>query len=488
LKTAAAGAAAAGIAGATSGPLLRKLFPPAIAQEPKSINSAIVIGSGFGGLTTAMLLADMGKQVTVIEKCHRPGGRCQQKNYPNGQHSTVGYMEWYDTDLEMFWLVNELGYAKKDYYAWPDPSFYQWRGEYHYETSGWTKLINELPWDDAGGPADEFAFEDYVWRYGDTAIEPFDDPASTYQDYDYTDFEDWMLTNHRSDVTEFWDINHRSEFGCPTYRQSAGMGLYSSYYWSESNSYALNDGNYGFIERMVQRLPAGSLKLNTAVSSVENTATGVKVTAKGKKYTADVAIVAVPHINVAGIVPELPSNRVAALESLGSLKSIVCLQQYTEPFWETIHGVQGWGGYSDHGVYGTTRPGSYCIDVETVNQNAQPEGILSEYINEPETLDFWSTYKGIHAGTNITRNVTGAMLDDIENYWPEVRNYLINNSERAYMWEPYVPAYEPRYVLDGTYALNRIPIGNIYFAADYIYDSGGNSAVLAAKDAVANFT
>lgn len=76
------------------------------------------------------------------------------------------------------------------------------------------------------------------------------------------------------------------------------------------------------------------------------------------------------------------------------------------------------------------------------------------------------------------------MLEDLENYWPGATNYCIENSKCAYMWEPYVPVFKPRYVLDGTYAKNRLPIGNIWFAADYIYDAGGNSAVIAARDVV----
>ncbi len=36
----------------------------------------LVIGAGIGGITTAALLARHGYEVTVAEKCQRPGGRC----------------------------------------------------------------------------------------------------------------------------------------------------------------------------------------------------------------------------------------------------------------------------------------------------------------------------------------------------------------------------------------------------------------------------
>jgi len=486
LKTAAAGAAAAGIAGTMRGRLLRDLFPPAIAQEPKPINSAIVIGSGFGGLTAAMLLAEMGKQVTVIEKCHRPGGRCQVYTYPNGQHATVAFMEWYDMDEDMWWLVNELGYAKKDYYIWPDATFYNWRDQYNYNTN-WTKLINSLPWDDPGGADDELAYEDWCWKNRGQIAEPVDLPPSNYDTFDHTDFETWMLDNYRNDVTEFWGINMGGEFGTAINLQSAGAGVWYSDYWNNDYCYALKDGNYGFIERMVSRLPAGSLVLNKEISSVENTATGVEVTAKGQKYTADVAIVSVDHTAVANIVPELPSERVAALAEQGSSKSYVALQQYSERFWKTVHGMEGWGGYSDMGINHTLTPGNLTTDDETSNQTGTT-GILSQYLNEPFSLDYWSSPKGIHPSKRTASQVTDTVLDDMETFWPDARDYLIEGSERVYAWEPYTAMFPPRYVLDGKYAANRIPIGNIYFAAAYIYNAGASSAVLAARDTVSNFT
>lgn len=40
--------------------------------------SAIVIGAGIGGITTAVHLAQRGMQVTVVEKYHQAGGRCNR--------------------------------------------------------------------------------------------------------------------------------------------------------------------------------------------------------------------------------------------------------------------------------------------------------------------------------------------------------------------------------------------------------------------------
>jgi phytoene desaturase len=40
------------------------------------MTSVLVIGAGIGGITTAARLAQQGFQVTILEKCSQPGGRC----------------------------------------------------------------------------------------------------------------------------------------------------------------------------------------------------------------------------------------------------------------------------------------------------------------------------------------------------------------------------------------------------------------------------
>jgi len=474
--------------------LLKKLFPPVKAQEPIPINSAIVVGGGLAGLTAAMLLTDMGKEVTLLESCHRPGGRVQQAEYPNGQYGIVGFYEWYDRqlDADMWWLLDELGFRRADYARYPDATFYNWRGEYHYDAR-WRKLIDSLPWDDKGGAEAFRASEDEVGELmEEVCVWPLD--TGGYPDYDYTDFEDWMLYNPdetphwRPDVAEFWDLSIRSEVGVQSYQFSAAFGIMSCAYWDYSRAtYTLKNGPYRIIEKLMQRIPSGAVHLNEPVSSVTNTATGVQVETNQGTYTADVAIVATQHSKVASIVPELPTDKVASLTSMGEPKCFIALQQYSKRFWETKYGMEGWGGFSDHGVYGTTRPGAYTIGSETVNQTGR-KGILSTYINEPEASALWSSPHGIHADTATTDMITNHVLDDLETYWPEVRDYYIEGSGRVFQWDPYGPIWPVGHVLNGNYIKNKLPVGRIYFAGDYIEDFGGGDAIASAKDVVANFT
>jgi len=51
--------------------------------------TAIVIGAGIGGITTAAHLAQHGVHVTVLEKNQRPGGRCDRFS-KDGYHFDTG--------------------------------------------------------------------------------------------------------------------------------------------------------------------------------------------------------------------------------------------------------------------------------------------------------------------------------------------------------------------------------------------------------------
>ncbi|MDH5663555.1 MAG: FAD-dependent oxidoreductase [Candidatus Bathyarchaeota archaeon] len=484
LKTAAAGAAAAGLAGTLSKSFLKDMFPP-VKAERIPINSAIIVGAGFAGLNAAMLLTEMGKEVTVLEKCHRPGGRCQTHTYPNGQHSTISFSEWFSRQVDRpVWDLVEKFRLTEDVLTFDWDNFYYWRDEYHFDV--WKDLIPQLPWDDEGGAQDFREFEDEVWFQG-YICEPWE--GTDYENYDYTDFKDWMLWNkqgkphHRSDVEEFVNMNMKAEFGGPSNEVSAGEGISYWWYWDYSTFYQLRQGNYHFIEELCARIPPGALHLNEPVYSVENTANGVRAETKEGTYTADVAIVAVDHTQVPNLVPELPSERIAALQTMGATKNIRPIAQFTERYWETKYGFWSWGGYTDHDV----PKGGICCFHET---NPQPgtQGIMSMYVNEPESTELWKTRKGIHVSQGAVNKLTDFMLNEMDKFWPGAHDYVIDESRLAFEFQPYGPQFKPRYVLDGTYVLNRQPIGKIYFAGDYVYGFGASPALESAKDAANNFT
>jgi len=488
--------------------LLEQMFPPGVQAAKKPpveripIDSAIVIGAGIAGLTAAYLLTKNGivNTVTVLESCHRPGGRIQTKTYPNGQHGTVGFMEYYEPamDEDTWWLLNELGFGQKDMARWPMRQYYWWRDQYVYQDGNWDQFIHALPFDDEAGADDFVLSEDEIWDLEKSVcVWPLD--TGGYPDYDDNEFEDWMLwarnkkgkvnPHWRSDVVELWDINLRSETGCQSWRSSAAWGIMCSCYWDLGKSFwTLKDGNYAMIEALMQNIPAGSVHLHEAATSVTNVGdTGVQVETGVGTYNADVAIVATPHNKVTSIVPELSSERVAIYDSMGNTKNYVALQQYTERFWETIYGlVDSWGGYSDQGINHTTRTSALSIGDETGWQTGST-GILSHYVNDPTASEYWVDTGSLHARGAEKDAITNFVLDDMEQYFPVVRDYLIPGSERVYKWDPYGPNYPPGHVLNGGYATNKTPVGRIYFVGDYIEDFGVGDAIASSIDVTDKF-
>ena len=87
------------------------------------MKKAIVIGSGFSGLSTASFLAKNGWDVTIVEKHNTPGGRARQlKN--NGFVFDMGPSWYWMPDVfERYFKC--FGKSRSDYYSLKrlDPSY-----------------------------------------------------------------------------------------------------------------------------------------------------------------------------------------------------------------------------------------------------------------------------------------------------------------------------------------------------------------------------
>jgi len=80
------------------------------------------------------------------------------------------------------------------------------------------------------------------------------------------------------------------------------------------------------------------------------------------------------------------------------------------------------------------------------------------------------------------RAVTERLHQELTPVWPGLDPVL--NEARVWQVPYYGPVYPPRYVLDGSYALNREPFGRIHFGGDWVYGFGANDAVRRGRDVV----
>lgn len=78
------------------------------------------------------------------------------------------------------------------------------------------------------------------------------------------------------------------------------------------------------------------------------------------------------------------------------------------------------------------------------------------------------------------RAVTERLHQELTPFWPGLDPVL--NEARVWQVPYYGPVYPPRYVLDGSYALNREPFGCIHFGGDWVYGFGANDAVRRGRD------
>lgn len=94
---------------------------------------AVVIGSGFAGLSSACYLAKNGYEVTVLEKNTSLGGRARQLVTDQGFTFDMGPSWYWMPDVfERFY--NQFGYTTSDFYTLTrlDPSYRVWWGKQDY--------------------------------------------------------------------------------------------------------------------------------------------------------------------------------------------------------------------------------------------------------------------------------------------------------------------------------------------------------------------
>ena len=87
------------------------------------INRAVVIGSGFAGLSAACFLAKGGAKVTVLEKHSIPGGRARQFSHDGFTYDMGPSWYWMPDAFERFF--EKFGKTPADYYSLKrlDPSY-----------------------------------------------------------------------------------------------------------------------------------------------------------------------------------------------------------------------------------------------------------------------------------------------------------------------------------------------------------------------------
>ena len=452
----------------------------------QQLDSVVVIGGGLSGLVSAYLLSRGRTRVTVLEANTHVGGRVHTEQWSNGQISELGFQEFFDEDVypDIWWLIDELNLGDEVRQYGGSIGAYL-RDEFIAPT-GYSRWIRDLPWQADTDPDD---FNKMINRVSDS-LGPWSMPrdANSYAGFDTESMKDWIARSFdqsgSGDVDWLTSIFLKPEVGVPSDRTSAAYAILNLWIWYNSNLYYLRQGNEQFITRLVDQLPRDIVTLDAKVSAVRNVSEndGVEVEytdpSGSHRLRADVAIVAVPHPVVSQIVPGLPADRKEALAKLDFARIIRHNGQYSERVWETRHGFDGSGIYTDRTAtwIGNSPPGDF------------ESGVLATYIDEPAATDLWTGpvddfTPHILLDEGPGRSITERLHREMTPFWPGLDAAL----SEAHVWQiPYYgPVYPPRYVLDGHYALNREPFGRIHFGGDWVYGFGANDAVKRGRDVAA---
>ena len=441
--------------------LLQKSISAAIILSGANValaNDAIVVGAGLAGLTAAYELEQRGYDVTVLEARSRVGGRIHtDQNFVNGQHAEGGgelldhvrlhplmwnYANKFGAEIEYigYWGKIEEGAYYIDGKLIPYGSFKRELGielkkEYDQFHHALAALADEVP--------------DYT------------DPttAPNAQALDAISAQDWINSLNLSPEIALLAEHHiRGEYDEPASISLLFLAHQSKVYESAGGNEVeiarFKEGGTDMATRFAANIK-GNVFLNHPVTSINQNANNVTVTANGKSFTADVAVVTVPSsvLNKISFTPVLPEVMQDAAEELNYGSHTKVLLEYTKRFW------------LDYGVGADTiseLPIGWTW--EATDQQEGDSGIMISYTS------------GDFADADIEASeadIIASKRAQIDTMYPGADELFVTANVHAWHRDEYAmggySAYGPGQVMAYWHAF-RQPHGNVYFAGEHTDD------------------
>ncbi|MDM8010910.1 MAG: FAD-dependent oxidoreductase [Parasphingorhabdus sp.] len=308
--------------------------------ESGAIRADVVIcGGGLSGMTAAWRLAQAGKCVAVLEASDRLGGRTFTRRASDGAAFDLGAQYVGPSQTRVLKLAAELGIAVFKGYG-PGDGLLDYQGKRF-----------RLP--DGAFALDEADLEEFgrvtAAINALAAQVPLDAPqkAPEAKAWDAMTMRTWIGENVRAPlVAAFVELAVTALLGASPDEISV---LFFAYYVRHGDSFEMlistRDGAQDsrfvggaqqFSQRLAKRLPAGSVHLQSPVSKIVQTASGVEVSAGEISIAADQVIVAMPPGAADRIVfdPPLPTARreLQARSPMGRYMKIIA--SYDRAFWK----------------------------------------------------------------------------------------------------------------------------------------------------------
>ena len=415
----------------------------------------IVVGAGLAGLTTAYELEQKGHDVTVLEASSRIGGRMYTlyDKFEQGQFAEAGgelldavhvhknvhaYIEKFGLQLE------EVGYDHVD------------EGAYFLDG----KLI---PYDQLKSVMGRKVNREYnrFWDELEALGEQVHNPKKPHKSanaayLDSMSVADWLDSLQLNPYARtLADQYITGEYDSPEALSALFLAqqvkTYADIEDDDVEIFRISGGN-SLLPKAFSENIKGSIKLNTPVTDIKQTAKGVRIIANGDVFKADYAVVttSLPAMRNINFIPELPSRKAKATQELNYGSHTKVMMQYSKRFW------------LDRNLGGDTAselPIGWTW--EATDQQAGSTGILIAYTS------------GKHA--DVRRFATEAALikkmrSQIEKMYPGSKQMFIKAEVQSWNRETWTQggytAYGPGQVTQFWGAFKK-PFGKIYFAGEH---------------------
>lgn len=300
-----------------------------------------IAGAGFAGLTAALRLHQAGKSVAVLEARARIGGRTWTERRDDGSWIDRGGA-WIGVGQDrLSALVEEMDVATY-------PTFHDGESIMVHDHGKVTRYAGEIPlrinpWTLANlGSA-------MHWLESHAKNIPLDAPweATRAEEFDAQTVASW-IDSLAIPSKEARDLLRAIMVELFTSDPAEVSMLHALYHIHSAGSLAQNlgvedgaqrervvGGMTTIIERLVQHLDTGAVRLEAPVTRVEQDAVGVTVISEALSVRAEHAVIAIPATlsNTIAFDPGLPADRALLNERLpvGSVIKIALV--YDEPWW-----------------------------------------------------------------------------------------------------------------------------------------------------------
>ncbi len=449
---------------------------PAAAEEPERGVDVLVVGGGLSGLCTAFYLKQAGVSFTLLESAPRLGGRIRTAAYPGGLRAETGLAE--------LWAGNpaiDVARALKLPLEHNEATFSSMVLDGRIEP--FVQATNAAFLEAVLGAKDYQVYQawDHEMQAHLKALDQRPIPPSMLA-LKEVPFGRWLEDQKLPPrVRALIRASLEPEIGATLESISAVDGIAEWHVFTAPGArpHHVIGGNQRLVEALAAHLGEAQLRLNTQVTHVIQTPSGVEVraidtaTSRIRRFNARAAVLAIPLYRLLELqfAPRLSEEHYQAIQTQawGSyFTAHVALDPAAARFWTV-------DGRSALPLLAGGSLGVLYAGASTEGQAADGKELLLNL------LVYGPAAEGFNARTGSLDEVQVRLEESLEQLFPGIRPLV--HGWTFYRYHPRAIAAWPvgRSRFDALSDLLRRPFGNLYFAGDFTESSHSDGAALSAR-------